>query len=47
VGDGDFVDLRNNPLSDESANECIPEHEARGVAVDYEDSGDRAGTAQP
>ncbi len=35
LGEGDYVDLRNNPLSEESINEYIPELKARGVAVDY------------
>jgi len=35
LGEGDTVDLRDNPLSEESLNIHIPELRARGVTVDY------------
>jgi len=35
LGEGDYVGLGNNPLSEQSTNEYIPELEARGVTVDY------------
>ena len=35
LGEGDEVDLRWNPLSEQSINEYIPALEARGVTVDY------------
>jgi Leucine-rich repeat (LRR) protein len=35
LGQGDSVDLTNNPLSDTSVNTYIPELEARGVTVVY------------
>ena len=35
LGGGDYVDVRYNPLSDDSINIYIPELEARGVTVDY------------
>ena len=35
LGDGDTVDLRYNPLSEQSINEYIPTLEARGVTVDH------------
>jgi len=37
LGDGDWVVLRFNPLSDASLNTYIPQLEARGVIVDYRD----------
>jgi Leucine-rich repeat (LRR) protein len=37
LGDGDYVALRFNPLSDASLNTYIPQLEARGVIVDYRD----------
>jgi len=37
LGEGDWVVLRFNPLSDASLNTYIPELEARGVFVDYRD----------
>ncbi len=35
LGEGDHIDLRWNPLSEQSINEYIPELIARGVTVDY------------
>jgi hypothetical protein len=35
LGEGDWVDLRGNPLSEQSINEYIPALEARGVQVYY------------
>ena len=35
LGEGDRIDLRWNPLSEQSINEYIPELIARGVTVDY------------
>ena len=35
LGEGDLVDLRGNPLSEESINEYIPQLQARGVTVGY------------
>ena len=35
LGEGDRVDLRWNPLSEQSINEYIPALQARGVTVDY------------
>jgi Leucine-rich repeat (LRR) protein len=37
LGEGDTVYLQNNPLSEESVNVYIPELEARGVTVYYQD----------
>jgi hypothetical protein len=37
LGEGDYVDLVFNPLSDTSLNTYIPQLEARGVIVDYRD----------
>ncbi|MDH4291462.1 MAG: leucine-rich repeat domain-containing protein, partial [Dehalococcoidia bacterium] len=37
LGEGDYVYLRFNPLSDTSLNTYIPQLEARGVIVDYRD----------
>jgi hypothetical protein len=36
MGQGDYIDLSFNPLSEQSVNEYIPELEARGVSVIYE-----------
>jgi len=35
LGEGDEVNLTDNPLSDDSINIYIPELQARGVAVNY------------
>lgn len=35
LGEGDWVDIMYNPLSEESINEYIPQLEQRGVMVDY------------
>ena len=35
LGEGDYVNLQRNPLSDTSLNTYIPQLEARGVIVDY------------
>jgi len=35
LGEGDYVNLRNNPLSEQSINEYIPALQARGVTVDW------------
>jgi len=37
LGEGDYVNLRFNPLSDTSLNTYIPQLQARGVIVDYLD----------
>jgi Leucine-rich repeat (LRR) protein len=37
LGEGDWVVLRFNPLSDASMNTYIPQLEARGVSIDYRD----------
>jgi len=37
LGQGDTVYLMDNPLSEESVNVYIPELEARGVTVYYQD----------
>jgi internalin A len=39
LGEGDYVDLGFNPLSDTSLNTYIPQLRARGVIVVYEDDG--------
>ena len=36
LGQGDYIDLSFNPLSEQSVNEYIPELEARGASVTYE-----------
>jgi len=35
LGEGDWVSLTDNPLSDDSINIYVPELEARGVTVGY------------
>ena len=35
LGEGDRVNLENNPLSDQALNEQIPTLQARGVEVTY------------
>jgi hypothetical protein len=35
LGEGDEVDLRNNPLGSDSINIYLPELQARGVTIDY------------
>jgi len=37
LGEGDTVHLANNPLSEESVEIYIPELEAKGVTVYYQD----------
>jgi hypothetical protein len=36
LGQRDYIDLRFNPLSEQSVNEYIPELEARGASVIYD-----------
>ena len=35
LGNGDSVDLKDNPLSDQALNEQIPVLQERGVQVNY------------
>jgi len=39
LGEGDAVTLNQNPLSEQSINDYIPELQARGVTVYYDKSG--------
>ena len=47
LGSGDEVDVRRNPLSDTSLNTHIPALQARGVEVDFDNTGPRINDPTP